>query len=215
MYGHLHRGEVGVQFQTVTPALAIGLGLSQDWGPLVSDVTPGSPAETAGLKPRDIIVSVDGRAVDSVPRLALQLLPVGDGDRVTFGVLRGSQALTVVVTATERPHDFDRLMDFVNPDTNVIPRLGILAVDVTNQTAPMLPALRLSSGVVVIGRTRVEADGADTGLTTGDTIYRVNGVTVTSVDQLRTTLATLARQRPIVLQIERNGRLMFLAFELD
>lgn len=57
-YGHLHRGEVGVHLQAVSPALATGLGLSQDWGPLVSDVLPGSPAEAAGLKVQDIIVSV-------------------------------------------------------------------------------------------------------------------------------------------------------------
>ena len=42
-YGHLHRGEVGLQFQSVTPALAAGLGLTQDFGPLVSDVIPGAP----------------------------------------------------------------------------------------------------------------------------------------------------------------------------
>jgi len=214
-YGHLHRGEVGVQFQTVTPALAAGLGLAQDWGPLVSDVTPGGPAEAAGLKVQDIIVSVDGTPVEDVPRLALHLLALRDGDRVTLGIRRGSETLTIGVTATERPHNFDRLMDVIDPEKNVIAGLGILAVDITDRTSPMLPPLRVSSGVMVVAHTRVNSDAVDTGLTSGDAIHSLNGVPVTSVEQLRAALAGLTRQRPAVFQIERNGRLMYLPFELD
>lgn len=214
-FGHLHRGEVGIQFQTVTPALATGLGLPQDWGPLVSDVVPGSPAEAAGLKIQDIIVSIDGTPVEDVPRLALHLLALRDGDRVTVGLRRGSQALSVAITATERPHNLDRLMDVVDPEKNLIAGLGILGIDVTEKTAQMLPPLRVPSGVVVLGHTRVDADGADTGLTTGDTIHTLNGVPVTSIEELRVALAALKSQSPVVLQIERNGRFMYLAFELD
>lgn len=159
-------------------------------------------------------MSIDGKSVDDVPRLTLQLFTLRDGDRVTLGVLRGSQALTLSITAIERPHNFDRLMDFIDPDKDVIPRLGILGVDITEKTAQMLPALRLPSGVIVIGHTRVEADGTDTGLTTGDTIHSINGTSVASVDQIRTALAALKRQSPVVLQIERNGQLMFLALIL-
>lgn len=214
-YGHFHRGEVGVQLQAVTSALATGLGLSQDWGPLVSDVIPGSPAEAAGLKVQDIILSVDGKSVDGVPRLAMHLFTLRDGDRVTLGVLRGSQALTVALTATERPHNLDRLADLIDPDKSVIPRLGILGIEITEKTADMAPNLRLPSGVIVIGRIRQEPDGAETGLTAGDVIHTVNGTSVTSLNQIRQMLATVKAQGPVVLQIERNGRLMFLTFELD
>jgi len=214
-YGHLHRGEIGVQFQTVTPALAAGLGLPQDWGPLVSDVMPGSPAEAAGLKVQDTIVSIDGTPIDDVPRLALHLLALRDGDRVTLGVRRGSQALTVAITATERPHDFDRLLDVIDPEKNVIAGLGVVGVDITEKTGPMLPALRVPSGVMIVAHTRVDRDGADTGLTSGDAIHSLNGAPVASIEELRTALAALKRRGPAVFQIERNGRFMYLAFELD
>src|SRR5438552_10110777 len=49
-YGHLHQGAIGILLQTLTPPLAEGLGLSQDWGAMICDVVPMSPAETAGLK---------------------------------------------------------------------------------------------------------------------------------------------------------------------
>src|SRR5215472_6099732 len=62
--GHVHRGHIGVGVQTVTSVLAKGLGLSQDWGALVSDLEPGGPAQAAGLKIGDIIQSVDGREME-------------------------------------------------------------------------------------------------------------------------------------------------------
>lgn len=214
-YGHLHRGEVGIQLQAVTPMLASGLGLSRNRGVLVSDVLPGSPAEKAGIKLQDIIVSLDGELVDDVPRLAFRLFTSSAGDRLTFGILRGSEPLTVAITATERAHNFDPLTATFDPDSNVIPRLGILGIDVTARSAQMVPTLRVPSGVMVVGHTRESANGADTGLTTGDTIHRINGVSVVSVDQIRTVLATLKPRSPAVLQIERNGQMMFLTFELD
>jgi len=50
-FGHLHRGEIGILLQAVTPTLAAGLSLSQDWGAMISDVIPGSPAAAAGFQP--------------------------------------------------------------------------------------------------------------------------------------------------------------------
>jgi len=214
-FGHLHRGEIGMQFQTVTPLLAAGLGLPQEWGPMVSDVIPGSPAEAAGLRVKDIIVSVDGRAVDDVPQLALYLLALRDGERLTLGVRRGLEALSIVITAIEPDHNLNRLMDLIDPERNAVAALGVLAIDITEKTTPMLPPLREPSGVVVIARTAAGADGGTVGLTAGDTIHALNGLPVASIDELRNALAALKPQSPAVLQIERGGRFMYLAFELN
>ena len=59
-HGAVRQSLVGVRVQTVTPALAQGLGLSRGYGVMISDVLPGSPADAAGLRPRDIITAVDG-----------------------------------------------------------------------------------------------------------------------------------------------------------
>ncbi len=59
-YGHIHEPEIGAILQTITPELAAGLHLARDFGVIVSDVAPGGPADQAGLRIQDIIISVDG-----------------------------------------------------------------------------------------------------------------------------------------------------------
>jgi serine protease Do len=66
-FGELHQGQIGANLQTVTPDLARGLQLQQDWGVIVSDLLPGGP-RSAGLRVADIVVSVDGKPMDSLPR---------------------------------------------------------------------------------------------------------------------------------------------------
>jgi serine protease Do len=66
-YGHVHRPVIGVGLQTITPTLAAALKLPRDSGVVVSDVLPGSPAESAGLKINDVLLSADDRQLDSVP----------------------------------------------------------------------------------------------------------------------------------------------------
>jgi len=214
-FGHLHRGDLGILLQTITPTLASGLGLSQDWGAMISDVSPDSPAAQAGLRMQDIVVSLDGLPIDGVPRLAFQLFTRSAGDVVRLKVLRGSEWYTADVTMTERPHDLDRLSDLVDPDKSLIEKLGVLAIDVSSANESLASGLRVPVGVMVAGHTRSDIDSADAGLMTADTIHAVNGIPVASVDRLRAQLDALKPHAPVVLQIERNGQFVFLAFELD
>jgi len=213
-YGHLHRGEIGILLQTITPTLAAGLDLPQEWGAMISDVQPGSPAAQAGLRIQDIVVAVDGEPITNVPRLGFHLFTRSAGDVVRFTVKRPDGNFTTDVTVVERAHDFDRLTDHIDPQRSLIPALGILAVDLDADTAAMTTAMRTPSGVIVIGRTP-DADAADTGLAAGDTIYALNGTPVASLSDLRARTTALAAHAPVVLQIERNGQVVFLAFELD
>ena len=214
-YGRLHRGEIGIQLQTITPALARGLGLSQDWGVIIADVTPASPSEVAGLRAQDIVVSIDGEAVDSLPQLAFQLFTRSAGDRVKLGVARGSDTFTVDVPVEERSHDLDRLADLVELDKSFVARLGIFGIDIDDTTAQFASGLRVSSGVIVVGHLKDGEDLDDAGLMTGDAIHGINGTPVTSVEALRTALDALKSRSSVALQVERNGQFIFLAFDLD
>jgi len=208
-YGHLHHGQIGFSMQTITPALAAGLGLSRTTGVMVSDVLPGSAAETAGIGIKDVVTAVNGKPVESVPMLSLELSRYPAGETVALGLLRGDHASTVRVTAMERPHPIDELAGLADPEKNAIGRLGIVGIDVDDDTAALLPGVRISSGVFVAARTEVSS-GNEVPLAAGDVIHALNSYAVRSVDGLRVLMDGVKANSDLVLQIERSGQLQFV-----
>jgi len=213
-YGHVHRIEIEAAAQNITPNLAEGLGLSQSYGVIVSDVTPGGPAEAAGLKIGDIVLSADDRHTDTLPALtaAMYLHPLDQVMKLV--VLRGKERKTIEVPVIEHRNPMDKLMDAVDPETSLVPRLGVLAVDLNDQLRAAVGQLRVSSGVVVVARA-ANLLGPETGLKTGDVIHSLNGTPVDSVESLRTMLQDLKPDTPVALQVERDDGLLWLAFELE
>jgi len=212
-YGHVHRAVIGVNLQTITPSLAEGLKLPQDWGLIISDVLPDGPAAAAGVKINDILVGVDGLEVGSLPVFEHALEPHVGGDKVRLQVLRAGQRVELevpVIVATEATEELAELAD---PTTNLVPTLGILGIDVSPRVADMVGGdLRISSGVIVAARA-AETSGSETPLQVGDVIHGVNGRSVTNLDDLRAGLKALDASVPVVLQVERDGRLLYVTQE--
>jgi serine protease Do len=213
-YGHVHRGEIGVSVQSITPSMAAGLGLGLDHGVIVSDVLPGSPAKAAGLRMQDIIISIDGAAVDDLPTFSLRAYMLREGTPTTLRILRGTEKLDLQTPVVEHRHNADRLVDLVDRERNLVGKLGILGIQIDKTIAPMLPDLREASGVIVAAKT-VGTSAVDNPLPVGDVIHALNGTTVIDLDYLRTSLESIKFNDPVVLQIEREGRMMFLAFRMD
>ncbi|HUJ23841.1 MAG TPA: trypsin-like peptidase domain-containing protein [Bryobacteraceae bacterium] len=211
--GHVHRAEIGVYAQTITPALAAGLGLARDWGVILGDVEPDGPADKAGMKIADIVLSLDGKPMENARQLQVNLYRKPVGDKVTLEVLRGDQKQSYEVEVIERDDDPLRFADLVDPEKNVIARLGILGIEINQKIASMLPELREQYGVVVAAR--AAGSSYSTSLEPGDVIHAINGLPVSSIASVRQALDNLKTNEPAVLQLERNGRLMYLALELE
>jgi len=212
--GHVHRSEIGVFAQTITPPMAAGLGLSQDWGVLLSDVEPGGPGDVAGLQAGDIVASLNGANIGNARQMEVNLYRYPVGAKIDVVVVRNGTKQTIQVVTVEQHGDPQRFADMVDPTRNLVSRLGILGIDVDQNVAALLPELRKHYGVVVAARGGDSPYGGDS-LQLGDVIYSVNNVPVTGVASLRKALDGLKETDPLVLQVERNGRLMYVTLEIE
>lgn len=211
--GHLHRTEIGIGVQTISPLLSAGLNLPRNYGVIISDVAPNGPAADAGLKIGDILLSVDGHMADSVPYVGFRLLSVNAGDKVRLEVMRGKDHLTFDVPVIEVADSMDQIRSLADPEKALVIPLGILGIAITGEIGEWIPQLRDPFGIIVAARSNT--GGSEVPLIAGDIIRTFNGERVTTLDDLRAVLKALPPGAPVVLQIQRDQRLQFLAFTLD
>ncbi len=95
----------GITYQTINWQIAAQANLPVDNGVYISEVSPGGPAEAAGLVPGDIVIAIDGVAVDEQNAFAEVLFMHQPGDIVSVEILRGSESITLQLTLIERPVD--------------------------------------------------------------------------------------------------------------
>jgi serine protease Do len=213
--GHVHRAQLGVYAETITPAMAEGLDLVTDHGVLVSDLRPEGPADHAGIKPDDIITAANDRRVASVQELNAQIYRLSPGTKVTLHVHRGEEKLDLpVVTEEQSGEELDALADLVDPVKNVVPELGIVGLDITKPVLQLMPDLRRPAGVVVVAR-KSSPVFSGPALQTGDVIYSVNRHVIANVAELRNAVSRLKAGEAAVLLVEREGHLIYIPLELD
>jgi serine protease Do len=213
-YGHVHRVEIGAATQEITPALADGLQLAQHWGVIVADVKPDGPAASAGLQVQDIVLAADDRRIETLPQLSSALYLHRLDQVLKLEVLRGDQKKTLYVPAIEHRDQMDQLFDAADPEKNLVPRLGILATDITGDLRNQIGTLRIPSGVIVLGRA-ADLILQDTGLETGDVIHALNTTPITDMQSLRSAVSSLKTGEAVALQVERSDGLTYLSFEME
>ena len=211
--GRVRRSEIGVFAQTITPALAAGLRLTREWGVILADVYPESPAAKVGLRIHDVILSVDGKPMENARQFDVNLYRRKPGGTVNLEVGRGLQRLNIRVPVLERRDPGDLFRNLVTPEKNLISRLGILGLDLTPELVRMIPGIRDGQGVVVAG-VASDVQGA-AGPVPGDVIYGVNGERVRTLSDLRAALTPIAADSAAVLQVGRQGQLRFLMVTVE
>jgi len=214
LHGHVHRRVLGLNAQAVTEALAGGLGLPEGRGLIVADVVPGGPAAQTGVRIRDILLQLDGTPVNTLPEYQAALYRAPHGAAVTLDILRGSQKLSLKAPVAEEPtSQTDDLATLVDPKNSMVRRLGILGVEVSGKIAQMAGDLRIGSGVLVAAMA-AESD-LESGLQPGDVIHSLNGTPIETLAALRAALARLKSGDAVALHVERDGRLLYLGFDLE
>ncbi len=197
--GKVERGFLGVYIQDLTPALVKEFGLKVSEGALVTEVMPGSPAEKAGIKEKDVIVEYNGKSIKNASDLKNYVLLTKPGTTVNLKIIRNGKEmeLNVEIEAPKKGFlisqaEFKELEEFLEA-------LG-LAVD--NITSDIARKLRLSDtkGVII---TEVYPDTpADyAGLTPGLVIDEVNRKKVNNVQEFFQALSSSLQTKKVLLGI--------------
>jgi serine protease Do len=211
---HVHHHQIGIAVRAITPTMAKALKLPIEDGVLIEDVSLQSPADRAGLKAGDIVVTIQGRRILNVRQLAVTMYSYAVGDQAEIEVLRDAQKLSFRVPVLERPEGPQRFEDLVGGEDNPLPRLGVFGVTVDDRISTLLPAQRIAGGVLVAAKLAGRRRQGDE-LVAGDIIHAVNGEEIRDVPSLRGRLESLMPDSPLVIQIERSGSLHLVALESD
>lgn len=213
--GKVTRGWLGVAIQPVTPEIAQALGLDQQGGALVAQVTPDSPAAQAGMESGDVVTEFDGRKVDGPRDLSRMVAQADVGKRAGITVLRNGDRKNLEVTIRQLE---ETQTAAGSPDQN-----GSQAGPLGLTLAPLTPETRKRFGVsadaqgTVVVQVAPNSPAATHGLRPGDVITQVGrqpvkepGDVVAAVEQARK-----ANQDHVLLLRSREGNSIFVPLPIN
>src|ERR1035437_4640767 len=210
--GHVRRGAIGFVAREITPTLSNGLGLAKQTGIILESVLPNSSAERSGLHPGDTLLAVDGKPFQDPQALSVWLFQKRVGDITAFKIQRGLEVQNLNVPVTERKRDPESILDPTQSEANIIPKLGIVGISITDSVAQLIPPARSPGGILVTALT-AGGNASLFGLQPGDVLHFLNRPPLDSLEALRKLLAGLKPRDPVVFSIERDGQLNYIAFD--
>jgi serine protease Do len=204
--GRVSRGWLGVGIQTVTEELATQFNLDKEQGVLVNEVFDGEPAQKAGVQPGDIILKVDGTAVDTPTSLAKVVAGLTPGKPAKLKILRNGEQLDLPVLLSERKDESEapQAVPVKTPESI----LGLAIENITKETADQMK-LKDTAGVLV---TKVDEDSlaGRGGIKEGDVIKEINRHAIADSEDFRKASEALKPDEGVLVRIIREQRGLFL-----
>jgi serine protease Do len=216
-HGKVIRGFLGVGIQSVSPSLARDFGLKEGAGAVVTEVTPRSPAEKAGVKVGDVITEFEGKSVRDSRHLKLMVSQTAPSTEVKLTLLRDGKPRNVEVVLRELPDD--RELAGGSPDRNTPQTMpedtgglqGVMVGDLTPQLRERYGIRADVTGALVM-QVADDSRAAEDGLRAGDVIREINRKAVKNAEEAVEASQNLAKKR-ILLRIWREGGNLFLVVD--
>jgi serine protease Do len=199
--GEVTRGWLGVSIQDVPNDLAEYFDIEEHKGALVADVVSGDPADKAGIRPKDIIVAVNGQKVENSRELLQLVAGLNVGETAAVKVLRDGKLKNFQVTVAKRNNA--RLTAKKAPEKNGA-ELGIQVADLSSDNARRF-AVSDTEGVILV-RVKSGSRGENAGLQIGDVIKGVNRKEVKNLDDYKRIVDNLNTGDPIAMLLKRRNR---------
>jgi len=201
--GHVTRGRIGVGIQPVTAALAESYGLDRPRGAAVSSIDEGGPADKAGLKLEDVILSVNGRKVERSSEVPALIAAIRPGATAELEVWRGKgiKHINVVVDELKDKASVAKARGS-GGGSDKLEKLGLSVRELNAQEKTQLK----TNGSIVV--TETDGPAAEAGLRSGDVILGANRTAVNSIAQLRDAVKEAGRAIALLVQSNRQQRIV-------
>lgn len=218
--GKVSRGYMGALLGTLTPELAAQFGLkAEDKGALISQVTPGGPAEKSGLKMGDVVTGIDGKTVKNADDLTMNVISHSPGSTVSLDLMRDGKPVKLSVTLGQRPNtvDWDQKKqgdndngDDNNSDNGANGGATVRGITVQVLTPEIAQQIKVPVGTkgVVVTDVDQSSPAADASLGQGVVIIAVNRQNVTSVSDFKR-LMNEAKGKAALLTVNVGGQTGF------
>jgi serine protease Do len=196
--GEVTRGWLGVGIQDLSEELAEYYGIKEGKGVLVTEVFPGDPADEAGIKPKDIVLSVNGKKVENSRELSKLIAGTSIGDTVKIKVLRNGIEKKFGVKVVKR--EDDRIAGLTPSKENEY-ELGIRVSELTPEIARHFN-IPEAGGVIVVD-VESESQGMEAGVRVSDIIKEINHQKIETVKDYKNEIKKLKKGDSIKMFIKR------------
>ncbi len=221
--GKIERGYIGATIQTVTSEMAESLGMAKREGALIAEVTRGAPAERAGLRGGDIVMTVNGQAIDNASQFTRRVAATAPGQSLSLNVLRDGASRAVTLNTALRPAEAqisgDRGGQGGGAPATPRARPGALGLSVSPLDDAARQRLELPATLrgALIDGVDASSDAALKGLRVGDVVVRAQGREVTGPEDLAAVVAQArtAGRPSVLLFIHRDGRQLAVVVRLS
>jgi serine protease Do len=212
--GKVSRGYLGVQIRSLNDGLATQFKVPDTGGALAQDITPGGPADKAGLKVGDVIRKLNGQDIPDADQLTAQVTNLRPGEAATLDILRDGQPITLKVTLGERPSDLSARVG-AGGGGGGVQEGALRGISVENLTPTIRDQAAIPPNVmgVVISEVDPNSPAAQYGLQQGDVIESINRQPVRNVGDFNK-LAAQAKGQTL-LRINRQGNGVFVVVSPD
>ncbi len=209
--GKVVRGWLGVLVQQITPEIAESLNLSQPEGALVSDVTPGGPADKAGIKRGDVIVAFDGNKIGEMPDLPKTVATNKPGTVSKLTFVRNGKKKTVDLTLGELPEEANFATS--ERDYSVERNLGLVVQEINPQIQRRF-RIEQPKGVIITN-VNPGSIGHEAGLMAGDIILEINKTYVGNLDDYRKSVDSLKEGQTALFLVQRENNTIYVALKIE